>query len=1710
MSSDLNTLLQSQTEIHGRISRSVENLKKMGASHITLSAIETRIKILDQLWIKFEAQHDLLRAGYKEKFNTCEYTTSDIFEITENAYVMQRSALDEYADRYKIAPVVTAPPSEHGHDHAPKTSLPRIKLQQFSGAYADWPSFRDLFLSVIGENASISNIERFHYLRSCLQGPAEKLIRSLTVTSENYERAWAILSKHYENKKELIRSNFAAFTTVAKMKGETADELSRIYNAVTTAVNAQESIGRPIESHGMDLFNHLVVELFDPHTRLEWESSTCGSFDPPDHETLTNFITTRILTLNAAKPKINTKSNGDTSRTAKTHLAKRGSEPQCALCHEKHILMQCREFKAKSANERKKVIENCRLCFNCLGNHLIAKCQSTKTCFTCKARHHSMLHEAYVPPKQDEVSALSAVRKVDERTATLLATARVVVTDRHGDSHTVRALIDQGSEVSIVSEALVQRLRLRRSHTSVSISGIGGASTGATRGKVSLSLSSKVTAAAFSVVAYILPRLSAYQGSTARNHTAWPHLHGLPLADPLYTQEDPVELLLGAEVCSIILEDGLRKGGPRAPIAQKTSLGWILSGGCEEISPDKNRSSHQCTADHELVDLVRRFWEQEKEPTASMVLTPDEEKCEEFFVRTHKRTTSGRYIVRLPFSKTPATLAETRRPAERLLSAMERKCDQDSRFGNLYRSFMQEYEDLKHMEPAINLNRNDKGQQCFLPHHGVLRESSATTKLRVVFNGSQRTRSGESLNSCLLVGANLLPMLADVLLRWRWHRFVFIADIEKMYRQILLHPEDRDFQRILWRHDASGSVHEYKLNTVTYGLACAPFLAIRTLRQLADDEGSRNPHAATALRRDCYVDDIVSGADTLSDAIAKQIGLRDICTAGGFPLRKWAANHDAILAEIPSEYQLPRTPHSWEGDSHATLGLRWHPTSDCFTFAIRKHAITSFTKRHVLSETARLFDPLGWLAPVVMRAKIFIQSAWLRQLDWDTPLPPADAQCWLQFLEELPQLESLRVDRWLNTGDKDAHLELHGFADASERGYAAVVYLRATNHGATSLHLLAAKSKVAPLKQISLPRLELCGAALLTNLTTHIRKKLELFSVPTHLWSDSRVTLCWIQGHASRWKTYVANRVSQIQQQLPEAQWRHVPGKDNPADCASRGIAPSELLEHPLWWTGPAWLRLDRDSWPSSSLEIPGEELPDRRAVALNAQCKVKTEPEILLRFSSLHRLLRVTAWCRRWRRTAPRTNEHPQKKMDATIQPDELDSALFSWLRVVQKLQYSAEINALTANRSISMQSPLIKLSPFQDDNGVLRVGGRLKHAVLSPDERHPMIVPPDSWLTRLLVDAYHRRTLHGGVQLTLGLLRRRYWIPRGRAVVKQQLHRCVTCARWRAATPQPPMGNLPKERVTPSRPFLRTGVDYAGPIFIRTTKGRGHRSHKGFIAVFVCFTTKAVHLEAASDYTTEAFLAALRRFTARRGLCKDIFSDCGTNFVGADRQLQELFRASSPDGRRIAHAASTEGMRWHFNPPAAPHFGGLWEAAVKSTKHHLRRVIGETTLTFEEMCTFLTQVEACLNSRPLQALSDDPSDVTALTPGHFLIGAPLLAVPEPSLLDHHENTLTRWQLLQKMRDHFWERWSREYIHGLTTKAKWLKVSATPNVGALCLVKSETSPPSRWPLARIAQLHPGDDGVVRVVTVRTPSSELVRPLTKIVLLPGTDQSTAS
>ncbi|XP_076652425.1 uncharacterized protein LOC143358835 [Halictus rubicundus] len=316
-----------------------------------------------------------------------------------------------------------------------------------------------------------------------------------------------------------------------------------------------------------------------------------------------------------------------------------------------------------------------------------------------------------------------------------------------------------------------------------------------------------------------------------------------------------------------------------------------------------------------------------------------------------------------------------------------------------------------------------------------------------------------------------------------------------------------------------------------------------------------------------------------------------------------------------------------------------------------------------------------------------------------------------------------------------------------------------------------------------------------------------------------------------------------------------------------------------------------------------------------------------------------------------------------------------------------------------------------------------------------------------------------------------------------------------------------LPQSRASPSRPFLHAGVDYAGPLTLRTFRGRGAKTYKGYIVLFVCFSTSAVHLEIATDYSTDGFIAAYKRFTSRRGICATLSSDCGTNFIGADKELRKLFQASSNETAAIANTLANDGTRWKFNPPSSPHFGGKWEAAVKSVKFHLKRVIGDTGHTYEEFSTLLSQVEAILNSRPLCPLSDDPTNPSALTPGHFLIGTALTTTPEPAIIDLPTSRLSRWQLIRQMLERFWKRWSAEYLQHLQAMSKWQRRSNAFNIGSLVLVADERYPPSKWAPGRIIDVHPGQDNLVRVATVKTQHSVYKRPIVKLVLLPiSTDE----
>ena len=480
----------------------------------------------------------------------------------------------------------------------------------------------------------------------------------------------------------------------------------------------------------------------------------------------------------------------------------------------------------------------------------------------------------------------------------------------------------------------------------------------------------------------------------------------------------------------------------------------------------------------------------------------------------------------------------------------------------------------------------------------------------------------------------------------------------------------------------------------------------------------------------------------------------------------------------------------------------------------------------------------------------------------------------------------------------------------------------------------------------------------------------------------------------------------------------------------------------------------------------------------------------------------RITAWIFRFISNCQKHASQGKDLFPLSIQ--ELLEAERYWIKIIQRTYFSEEIECLSQQISLNPSSPLLPLHPFVDSAGLLRVGGRQRLSKTAYESKHPAILSGKHPLTRIIIYTEHLRLLHAGPTLLSASLSQRYHILGGRSVIRSTARGCVTCRR-QAVKPRPQkLGQLPIERVTPGPVFGKVGVDYAGPVLIKYGYVRKPTIIKTYICVFVSLTVKAVHLELVSDLSSDAFIASLRRFISRRGIPSLIWSDHGTNFVGAARELKELYHFLQDHTTQysIMDFLTTKNITWKFIPQHAPHFGGLWEAAVKSLKTHLRKVVGDVKLTFEEMTTLLTQIEACLNSRPLVPLPGDDDGVEALTPGHFLIGQPLQALPDLSFT-HLESlsSLRRWRLCQVLLLHFWKRWPTEYIAHLGRFTKWRYPQRNIAVGDIVLIREDSPLPTKWPLARVTRVFPGKDDLVRVATIKTATGFYTRPVSKLALL---------
>lgn len=1589
--------------------------------------------------------------------------------------------------------------------------LPPLQIKKFSGDRLAWPEFKATCEATF---AHIDPINRFRYLKFHLSGEAERLVMHLPISVSSYGSAWRILHRRYENERAVINANLTRLIELPQMHKESADSLKQLVDTTNECLAAVQSYGISTTSWSCILVLLLSRKL-DNNSIKHWEEYIQGSRDVPLLDTFFHYLDMRINVLetvysvNQAPKPVNSHPNVQQKPKQRVMLSTEPTQT-CVFCQANHASHKCTILGEKPVAERRQLVKDSNLCFNCLQPHFIAACTQKTTCRVCKRKHHTLLHEYTAVNESTRRTNVSNPFSstsnafnghVNERNVRVILATAMVQIKHAGKSMVVKALIDQGSMSNLVTKRVCDALQLPSHSVDVPISGVGGSITCKIKKRTKFELSPYFESGEnLRLDALIMPKITTL--SLVPKSDKWQHIKDVQLADPNIDKNGRIDILIGASTFSEILLEGIRRGGASQPMAQNTKLGWILSGkasvGHTKIIPIMTVNIGE--NDDALLHSIKQFWEAEEIPIQKQ-MSPDEVRAEEIYAQTTKRCQDGRYMVKLPFKSEPTqTIGESLGIAKKRLSNSLARLNKRPEFKVKYDACVQEYLDLNHME-IVDMHQKP---YYYLPHHAVIRESSTTTKIRPVFDASCKTLNGNSLNSELIVGPTIQPDLFSLLTHWRKYEYAITGDIEKMYRQVWVYPDDTQFQRILWQPPGTSAINSYRLKTVTFGVASAPFLAIRTLYQIGEDIKYDKPDLAAKIQTQFYVDDYLDSCTSEAEARRVLLDITDEMTKFGMKLRKWKSNAESVLESLPPSEKEEQENHS---TTFKTLGIQWQPSTDMFVFLpMELNEKIGLSKRSILSDISKLFDPLGWLSPCIILAKAFMQRLWLLNLDWDTQIPDEHVKEWLIIRNQFQSSCAVKIPRWIGLSADMNDISMHGFSDASETAYACVVYVRIKQPDNTfKCNLIAAKTRVAPLSNVSIPKLELNGSLLLVKLMRKIVEALRIPYIEQVAWTDSHIVLCWLANHPSKWKTYVANRVAKIQELHPTNQWRHVGSKLNPADCASRGLIRNELEKFDLWWKGPGFLTQDHTHWPS--ITFKSTNLEEKKAKKLVCLFEIN-EDSFIHRFSSYNRMLRVAMNCFKWLNKV---------KGAEAFSLCEVENRL---IRLVQAASFE-EIHALENKKPISNKSPIRNLDPFIDKNGILRVGGRLHQSSLTENEKHPIILPAKHHFTTILIRQTHESEKHGGLAITLQKLRQRFWIVNAKTYTNTIIRHCVICFRFRTKPLEQRMGNLPKYRLNQAIPFTYTGVDYAGYFNIKSSQRKNAPFTKAYVSLFICLTTRAVHLELVSDLSSEQFLKAFKRFVSRRGIPSDMYSDNGTNFIKAAKELNIMFEASitqnHTNNESFVSWLQSNRIKWTNIPPHAPHFGG-WESGVKLMKHHLKRTLGDVRLTFEDFNTLIIEIEAIVNSRPLWSIPSKTDEFEPLTPGHFLAFKPLNAIPEPDLSHIAINRLNQYQYLCRLVADFWKLWSKEYVQQFHKRNKWK--DAKPNIkpNQIVLIMEDNEAPTQWSLGKVAKVIEGKDGLVRVVKLVVHKHDnqkegcstkfIERSIHRLSLLPIEDNST--
>jgi len=1624
-----------------------------------------------------------------------------------------------------------------------KARLPKLTLPKFKGDVKNWTSFWDSFQSAVHNNDSIPKVDKFNYLNSLLEGTAYKTVQGLPLTESNYDSAIAMLKDRFGDPQQIISAHVDGLMKIANCVSERPGSLRVVFDKIMVHVRGLEALEVTPEQYGSFLIPVIMAKLpNDIRLRIARETGRDSWKIDNVLKIIKQEVEAREVSEGAAITKTTTSVPPRAPPTMNSFLAN-SRKPHCVYCEGEHFSASC--MKVTEVKERRDILLKAGRCFNCLKlRHKSKDCDNPRSCRHCNRRHHQSICEKQpLPPKSDDVEqTVNATASTDSKPnkgkrVILLQTARAVAVGPAGRVP-IRILFDSGSQLSYITKTLKERLGIEPLRKEKLHLNTFGSATFDSRScdVVRFQIQASNGGEFLEVVAYTSPVICSSLPAVV-NACEYEHLDGLELADgDSLDSKKSIDVLVGSDYYwSIVTGDTV--AGDGGPVALGSKLGWLLSGPLNDydstmivqanlvITPDVINPIVR-DKDDVLSSMLHRFWDTE---SLGIIDKDGDDESPTFLQRlqfNHKR-----YEVALPWKENHPDIPDHFLLSLNRLRYLQRKLLKSPPLLEEYDSIIREQLKSGIVEPVVesvvnppeaNTVVNLKHSVHYLPHHGVIRQDKQTTKLRIVYDGSAKTTSDTvSLNDCLKTGPNLIPKLFDILIRFRWHSIALTADIEKAFLNIEITPSDRDMLRFLWVEDpldANSHVLHLRFARLVFGLRPSPAILGSVISHHLEKYQLKYPEVIPAIRDSFYVDDMISGGRTVDEAFKIYGVAKQVMFDGGFNLRKWNSNSPELLSRIASSfgqsgndsgmctmYGKGEVPSQLVGSSSQgtdqlkLLGIIWKSESDHFTFCFSE--IVSLvsklpaTRRSLLKVTSSIFDPLGFLSPFVIRLKILFQTLCCKELGWDQPLEGKSLKQWNEILGEFTVLNDVQVPRCYFDGQLVPDvIEFHGFSDASEQAYAAVLYLRVINtNGTVVTRLVASKTRVAPLKKQSVPRLELLGTLILTRLVATVLKNCpQEFNVT--YWTDSTTALYWIKSD-KMWKQYVSRRVHEIRANAMRDQWRHCPGSLNPADFPSRGLSAQKLFDCTVWWEGPLFLKLHSKDWPqqiephsvAALTELVKSPQPQTHALAAVTGNTLNLHEIIdCQRYSSLNRLLRVTARVLRFVEvTRERRLGGSNVQYDATLDAMELNKAEVLWICCIQAQAFEREIAYLKGSTTTGKPHYIDQFGLFLDGQNLLKCRGRINKARLSTAEKNPILLPPKHQVVKLLVTDMHTRVKHGGVNDTLVALRERYWILRGRQVVKKIVRSCVVCRKIEGlpycSHPSP---DLPTCRVSDDPPFAHTGLDFAGPLYYSESTDDRDTS-KAYICLFTCASTRAIHLELTRGMNVNSFLLAFRRFVGRRGLPATLLSDNAKTFKSSAKEIRTICR--SPE---VYQYLTDQRTSWKFIVPRAPWWGGFWERMVRSVKRCLKKIVGRTTLKFEELATLLIEIESVINARPLTYVYDDQEGISyALTPAHLIYGRRLATTPNASHLEvcsTHKTLTKRSRNQRHLLMQLINCWRKDYLLNLREfrGSKVKNQQPVVNVGDVVILKDDSVKRVFWKLGRIIELLRSSDGKARAALV--------------------------